>query len=512
MGQQRQQQDNSDTTTEKLLPQNVEAEAAVLGSILINAETLYAVANILKPDDFYRDAHRAIYAAVLDLDAHGQGVDLLTVIDELARSGRLEQVEGSSYVSSLANNVPTHLNVESYAAIVARCATNRSLIHAAGQIAGIAYNDADGKEAILAAYAQINAIAVRGVGIANDSRPFGEVLDELFDEWTSVMEQGILPNLPTHLVELDAHMAGGLGRGELVDICGRPGSGKSTVAGTIAMNVAMEDCWEIERDESGAEIHAKQTGTVEWVTLEMKAAQQAKRLLSALAAVDGRIIRAGFRKADGTLDKETYNRVKQAANQARLRLDKTLRLLDRPLAISELRAHLTRAVELRSCKLAVIDYIGLLEADDRRAAEYERISTISRMLKQIALELNIPIVCLVQMNREAEKRQDKRPMLPDLRGSGGLEQDADWVFGVYRGAYYDNERAEHDDHFRQLLEIGVLKAREGVADVMIPLRFQGEYTSVSDWPAQWHVPEDDSRNGKGTTNGRGNGDETERWG
>lgn len=461
--------------TEILLPQNVEAEAAVLGSLLIDPQAYLLVSDILTPEDFYREAHRLIFQAYADLLDAGEVGDLITVVDELARSGKLEAVGGPAYVSSLANQVPTSANIEHYAHIVERTATLRRLIHAAGQIAAIAYNEPDADTAVTQAQELVAGVSKR---VARKSGLwYYEAIDAYTDEVDARMRATHDTATYTGIPLVDSHTEGFL-PGELVYIAGRPASGKSALIGSWLHNMA--EALEVQGGP----------GMVEWITLEMRAAQQAKRTLSSLARVDGRLMRAAFRLPDGSFATSAYDAMRRKADDERMRLAKRIHLYDQPTTMSKIHDLLARQVSEHSLKVAVIDYLGLVEPENARADTYQRMSDMSRQLKQIALELGITVFCLLQMNRQAETRQNKRPMLSDLRDSGGLEQDADYVFGIYRGRYYyprfAAKDAESNGHFSELMELLVLKAREGVADnITLPLRFQGEYTRVSAWPDVW---------------------------
>lgn len=471
---------------EKLLPQNVDAEVNFLGCVLEDADRGDVVArwaSRLALGDFYRERHRLIWQAMSDLYAARQSVDVVTVCDELERRGQLEDVGGQSGVSSLTNGVMTIYSADAYAAIIQRTATNRRLIHAAGQIAAVAYNDPEADDSVLEAQ-RLLFEAVQGWGGTNDSTPFGDVLDEFLIECRDAYEatrQGRRSGLPTGFSELDEILSGFHG-GQLIYQAGRPGSGKSAFAGTM-VQAAADACL---RDGAGC---------VEWITLEMRATDQAKRVVSSFAGIDGRIIRRGFRTPEGNADYTAFKRVEAAVKTLRERYATVIRTLDKPMTFAQARAHITRSVMQRGCRLAVIDYLGLLEPEDAKATDYKRISDTSRHLKQLALELKIPILCLVQLNRQTEQRVNRRPQLADLRDSGGLEQDADVVLGLYRGAYYDQDRAEENKAFAQFAELWVLKARDSIANIMVPAKFEGEFTRASDWPAGVPLPADSTRDG-----------------
>lgn len=454
---------------ERQLPQNIEAEMGVLGSILIDPEAVTQVLGFLMPADFYRHMHRLTYDAIRDLWQRHMPADLITLCDELQRRGQLDEVGGIAYVQSLANQVPTSANAVYYAQIVHRCAVLRRLISAAGKIAAIAYSEPDEQVASTEAFNLVRE-ATQGAALA-DSTPIGAVIDRFLDEQLTAIEQGVSIGVQFGLTGLHKAL-GGLKPGELLYLCGRPGSGKSVLAATIA--------WQ--------EAHARtmaNAGTVEYVTLEMQATQVVGRVLAGFAGVDTRILRANFRRPDGVLDMDAWRAIRAAAEDVRAKTDDRLRFWDKPIQLGQLRAQLERAVAERACRLAIIDYIGLMRPDERTRDEYERVTNLSRDLKQIALELRIPIICLVQMNRQSEYRTNPRPKMSDIRDSGGLEQDGDFILGIYRGAEYLPKTAELDPTFAQFCEVNTIKARESRNNVVIPLRFEAAYTRMSDWPQDW---------------------------
>lgn len=476
------------TPDEMLPPQNVDAERDFLGAMLIDPDVLLTCGDRLSPADFYRDAHRVIWQAALALRTRHVEVDLTTLPEELIRMGKLDEIGGVSYLTALPNNVPNAGNAEHYADIIRECAVLRDVATVSTHAFQQAYARENAAELIANVQAQLRGIAKRGQPDA--FVPFSVAMDELMDDVLARFEQAEGTGLRTGFRALDRHITS-LEPGELVYLCGVPGSGKSTFAHCIIGNVALE-------------CEARGEGSVAWATLEMRKTQVAKRILSARAGVDGRRIRAGFRQVDGSTDYASYTRFRTAWDELRAPLARRLLVCDTGLTMKQLRTHLTRAVAERECKLAVVDYIGLMVPEDRRQMEYQRISDMSRDLKQIAGDLGIVVVCLVQMSRKHEERANKRPVLNDLRDSGGLGQDADWVWGLYRGATYERGRAAHDERFRRFVELGIVKAREGVAEgAWVPLRAELEYSRFVDWPegVDWPVdttrdPAPDSREGE----------------
>lgn len=463
---------------EILLPQNIEAEAGVLGSLLIDPQALPMVSGFLAPEDFYREAHRDIYEAFLALWELGEPADLITLTDELARTGKLDHVGGTPYVSSLANQVPTSANIEHYGHIVERTAILRRLIHTAGQIAAVAYTEPDALTALDTARTLLNEVSARHA--RRGGLWHGEAINLYLAETLEVLERGEVQGVLSGDPRVDAHCLG-FKPGELVYMAGRPGSGKSTVAAQWAYNIA-EAC----STRGGP-------GMVEWITLEMDATQIVGRLLSSLGSIPNGVMRANFRRPDGQIAQSTYEYMTRLAQAERDRMGRRIHYTDHPIKMSQVRDLLIRQVGEHGCVCAVVDYLGLVEPENARADNYQRISDMSRQLKQVARELRIPIICLLQLNRETEKRLNKRPMVSDLRDSGQLEQDADWIFGIYRHASYFPRRAEADraqgGSLGKLLELSVLKARAGKAGVTIPVQFEGEYTRTSPWPegVEWEA-------------------------
>jgi replicative DNA helicase len=457
---------------ERLLPYNIEAEEGVLGSLILDPEAIPQVADFLRPEDFYRDAHRQIYAAVIDLHRAHTPADLITLCEELDRRGQLKAIGGTASVSSLVNAVPTSANVEYYASIVERAAMMRRLIHAAGQMAALAYNEQDPREALEQSMRLLLRISDRHQD--DQEQDFEEVLDELLEETYNRMEGSVSQHLlQTGLPALNAAVSG-IDRGELVYLAGRPGSGKSV------LGLAMADAAAGQVKEQG--------GTVFYYTLEMSATQQVRRLVAARARINTQLIRTGFRGAYGELAAEELARFNQKAQALRERLKGTLFIHKKPISVDRLYERLYNAVLTKNCQFVVIDQLDLLE-DERREREHDQISYASKRLKQIARELNLPILCLVQLNREVEHRHglaEKRPILPDFRYSGRLEQDADQVWFLFRPSMY--EARPQDCHWAEYGEIILGKMRDGQRGLIVPYRFLEPYASIEDWPGDWERP------------------------
>lgn len=459
---------------EKMLPQNIEAEEGVLGSMIIDREAVFQVITILRPEDFYRDAHRVIYEVIYDLyHQYHSPADLITITDELQQRGKLEQVGGDAYISSLVNAVPTSANVEYYARIVERTAIMRRLIHAAGQVATLAYNEKNPNDAVAKALQLVMAVNSKQLGA--QEQDFEEVLDDLIDEVTRRMVDGADQHLlRTSLPALTTAIGGGMDRGELIYVAGRPGSGKSVVG--LDVTVAASE-----------QVRA-QGGTVFYYTLEMSSAQQVQRLIASRAYINTQLIRTGFRRADGSRDEVAQAKFNDKANQLRQLLKGVLKVHQTPISVDNLHSRLYQAVASQNCRLAVIDQLDLFE-DTRRDKEHDQISYTSKRLKQIAKDLNIPILALVQLNREVEHRSSlasKRPTLPDFRYSGRLEMDADQVWFVFRPSYYEPRLG--DDHWNEYGEIILGKMRDGKRGLIVPFRFIEQYAAIEEWPSAWTRP------------------------
>lgn len=464
--------------TEKFLPQNVEAEACVLGAILIDPACFADVRALLRPEDFYRAAHGVIYTAIEMLWRVQQPADLITLCDELQRTGKLDDLGGSSFVGSLANQVPTSANVTHYAAIVARTALARRVIHAAGQIAGVAYNEPDADVIASQASSILTEALARRVGA--DSVTLLDAAQTFIDEQAAVIQDGGAPaGVRYGLDGLDKVLLG-IKPGELVYLCGRPGAGKSALAAHVALKAA-EACAD------------QDSGTVEYLTFEMRDAQVVGRLVARQASLNTHLLRANFRQRDGTLDDLAWSAACEAAVGLQLRVGERLRFTTRRQRLGDIRLLLERAVTQRDCRFVVVDYLGLIAPEDdrdARQAEYQRITNLSRDLKQLAMTLGIPILCLVQMSRASEHRSDPRPVMSDLRDSGGLEQDGDMVIGLVRMASYLPRLAQANERFGQFAEAHLLKTRDGSqSGIVVPLRFEAPFTRFSDWPREWSYSE-----------------------
>lgn len=429
---------------ERSLPHNLEAERCVLGSILINNSAFNVAAELVKADDFYRDAHRRIFDKLIGLSERGQALDLVTLREELDRAGDLEKIGGPAYISALADGVPRSTNVAHYAQIVKEKAVLRSVIHAGNKIVADAYAAAgDADDVLDRAQQELFAIAEGRV-----HRGFVS-MEELVRDGIETVEriqaqEGSVTGVPTGFIDVDGKTAG-LQPADLVIVAARPSMGKTAFALNIGMHVGRSG----ER-------------SVGIFSLEMAREQIFLRLLTAEASVDAHRLR------DGTLSDSDMGRLSEALGslgQARVFID------DSPgIGVLEMRAKSRLLKETHGLDLLIIDYIQLMQGRGRFDNRALEIASISRNLKGLAKELNVPVVALSQLNRAPEASGDHRPQLSHLRESGALEQDADVVMFIFREEMYD-PKPENEG----LAEIIVGKQRNGPTGT-VKLAFLKQYT------------------------------------
>jgi len=420
----------SSTIPDKLQPHNIEAEEAVLGSLLIDPDAIIRISTFLQPADFFVERHGWVYEAILELHEQRQPADLVTLSDELERRSQLDEIGGAAYLTGLMNVTPTSIHVEFYARIVERTAVLRRLIEAAGKIAQLAYQDTEDVEAVVDRAEEI-IFGISERRVDRDLRPIRHVLDEYYDRIEYLQQhQGEIIGIPTGLADLDK-LLGGLQRSDMVVMAGRPGMGKTSLALSVALQAARR--WQKR---------------VALFSLEMSDEQLVQRLVSAETGIDSQRLRLGNIKAD---EWTTFY-------QAIRLLSETSIFIDDTPAISalELRAKSRRLHAEHGLDLIIVDYLQLMRGGSRNENRQQEISFISRSIKALARELNVPVLALSQLSRQVESRHDKRPMLADLRESGSIEQDADVVLFIYRDEIYNP-----DTEFPNIAEIIVSKHRSG---------------------------------------------------
>lgn len=435
---------------EKLLPQNIEAESGVLGSIIIDPEAIVQVSDFLHADDFYRDAHHTIYEVILQLYEEHAPADFITICDELERRNRLEEVGGASYITSLINQVPTSGNVEFYGRIVERTAILRRLIHAAGQIAAIAYEEGDADIALDKAEQLIFNIGQRHAH--SDFSHMREVLAEYMDKLDKLHERrGTIVGVPTGFTDLD-RITGGLQKSDLIVLAARPGIGKTSMALSLAHNAAL-----------------KYHNSIAIFSLEMSKDQLAQRLLSMDAGIDQQRLRTG------TIEEDEWDRIVYAMDtlsESNIWIDDTA-----GISTMEMRSKARRLQAEQGIDLIIVDYLQLMQATiggKRNENRVQEISEISRSLKGLARELNVPVLALAQLSRAVESRQSKVPQLSDLRESGSIEQDSDIVMFIYRDDQYNQESER-----KNIADVIIAKHRNGPVGE-ISLYFQAAQTRFRD--------------------------------
>jgi replicative DNA helicase len=385
---------------ERLPPQNIEAEAAVLGSILIDPQALSVVAELLHAEDFYRDGHRVLFQAALDLYSHGQPADLVTLTDAIERQGKLEQIGGADYITMLVNVVPTSANVEYYAQIVARTSILRKLIHAAGQIAALAYTAEDATVALDKAEQLIFAIS-QNVQRA-DFEHIRDILNAYYDKLDHLHNhRGDIVGVPTGFSDLDK-MTGGLQRSDLIILAARPSVGKTSFALSLAHNAAV-----------------KFGASLALFSLEMSKEQLAQRLLSMDAGIDQQRLRTGY-ISDADDEWARISVSMGRLSESNIYIDDTA-----GITMIEMRSKARRLMAERGFDVLMVDYLQLMQGTGSKGDgnRQQEISEISRGLKGLARELNVPVLALSQLSRAVENRQSKVPQLSDLRESGCLTGD-----------------------------------------------------------------------------------------
>jgi len=415
---------------DRMVPHSVEAEEAVLGSLLIDPESIFRVSPFLHADDFYIVKHRWVYEACLALHERREPIDFVTVTEELEKREQLAEIGGPAFVSHLINIVPTAIHAEGYGRIVERTAVRRKLIQAASDIAQYAYDEAgDVDETIDKSEQALFAVSQRRqsrelVPISDVVRSYYERIEYLYDH------RGEVLGIPTGFLDLDK-LLGGLQRSDLIIVAARPGVGKTSLMLSMALNAARK-------------YHQR----VAIFTLEMSNEQVVQRLVSAETGIDSQRLRKG------ELNDEEWPLFVQAQSA----LGDTLIYLDDTPSISalQLRTKARRLHAEHGLDLIIVDYLQLMSGDTRSENRVQEISYLSRSLKGLARELNLPVLAASQLSRSVEQRSDKRPVLSDLRESGSIEQDADVVMFIYRDDIYDTQSER-----KNVAEIMVAKHRNG---------------------------------------------------
>jgi replicative DNA helicase len=438
---------------ERTLPHNLEAERSILGAILVHNDAFNLAAQVVDPRDFYREAHRRIFTRMVALSERGQAIDFVTLKEELVRSGELDGVGGPAYIASLADGVPRATNVEYYARIVKEKSTLRNLIFAANKILTNAY-EADQDSDLILDEAESAIFAIADDRLKDGFMPMSDLVRESYPKIEQLFEhKRLVTGMPTGFVDLDA-MTRGFQAGDLVIVAARPSMGKTSLALNMAQYLALQP-----------------DHTVGIFSLEMSKESLFLRVLTSEAQIDS------HRLMTGAIGQKDYGRISHA-----LEMLSAMRLfIDDSAGISvlEMRAKARRLQAEHGLSLIVVDYIQLMSTRGRFENRTLELGAISRSLKGLAKELNVPIVVLSQLSRAPESRSDHRPQLSDLRESGALEQDADVVILIYREDAYNRDPNHPDAGTAELI---LAKQRNGPTGV-VRLAFLREQTRFANLAA-----------------------------
>lgn len=443
---------NNDPLMDRIPPHNQEAEQSVLGAIFLEPQSLITASETLLADDFYQAAHRLIFETMLRLSDLGKAIDVVTVTEELSSRNQLDDVGGISYMTELANAVPTAANIAYYSEIVAQKSLLRKLIRTATKIVEDSFTREDEVAELLAeAEKQIMEVANR-----SNSGDFKHVKDVLVQTYENVEKlqnrKGDITGIPTGFRDLD-RLTAGFQRGDLIIVAARPSVGKTA----FALNVAQA-------------VGTQTTENVAIFSLEMGADQLVMRMLCAEGNIDAQVLRTG---ALTTEDWRKLTMAMGSLSHAGIYIDDAA-----GVRVNEIRAKCRRLKQESGLGMILIDYLQLIQGSGSSGQNRQQeVSEISRSLKALARELEVPVIALSQLSRGVEQRQDKRPMMSDLRESGSIEQDADIVAFLYREDYYDKETEDANT-----IEIIVAKQRNGPTDT-VKLAFKKEFNKfVSvDW-------------------------------
>lgn len=416
----------------KIPPQNLDAEMSLIGAILIDEESLADVSEITNARDFYDKRHQMIFDAMMRLFEHHKPVDLLTVTDELKKKDQLEDVGGSKYLTELTNYVPTAAHASAYADMVAQKAVRRRLIKASTDISELGYDEEFNVQELLEK-AETELFAVSDQSLKQDLVSIESILLESFDRLEELhRNKGAIRGVKTGYRDLD-NMTAGLQRSDLIILAARPAMGKTTLVTNLAYNVATLN---------------KQS--VLFFSLEMSKEQLIDRMLADVSGVDAWNIRTG------NLSDEDFSKLSEASGEM---AEAPIYIDDTPgLSVLEMRTKARRAAHNAPLGLVVVDYLQLMQASRARSDgnRVQEVSEISRGLKLLARELNVPVIALSQLSRSVESRSPQVPQLADLRESGSIEQDADIVMFIYREAYYNP-----DTDRQNITDLIIAKHRNG---------------------------------------------------
>ncbi|MGN7477721.1 replicative DNA helicase [Solibacillus silvestris] len=434
----------NESMMDRVPPHNNEAEQSVIGAVFLEPQALITASEIVIADDFYHIAHQKIFQTMLNLSDQGKAIDVVTVTEELSAKKELEDIGGLSYITELANAVPTAANIAHYAKIVEEKAILRRLIRVASKIADDGYTREDEVEVLLAE-AEKKMLEVSNRKNAGDFKHVKDVLVQTFDNIEQLQSRdGDVTGIPTGFRDLDK-MTAGFQRNDLIIVAARPSVGKTAFALNVAQSVAV-----------------KARENVAIFSLEMGADQLVMRMLCAEGNIDAQRLRTG------ALEAEDWSKLTMAMGSLS---NSGIYIDDSPgVRMTDIRAKCRRLAKESGLGMILIDYLQLILGSGKPGENRQQeVSEISRSLKGLARELKVPVIALSQLSRGVEQRQDKRPMMSDLRESGSIEQDADIVAFLYRDDYYDKESESKD-----IIEIIIAKQRNGPTGT-VSLAFRKEY-------------------------------------
>jgi len=446
--------------SDNLPPHDIEAEKAVIGSMLIDSEGIFKVATFLAPEDFFNPENQSIYDACFTLYERNEGINQITVARELAQKDKLEEVGGAAYLSHLVSTVPTSVHIEYYAQIVSRLAIMRRLISAGSQITSIGY-EADAEVDGALGKAEDILFKVKQRRSRQDFVPIRQVLGQYFEEAGPTETKGeAIPHILTNFISVDDFL-GGLQRSDLVVLAARPSVGKTSLALNIVRNTAVN-----------------QRACVALFSLEMSRQAVVQRLLSNEANVDSRSVRLG------TYTEREERRIMEASG---ILSELPIFIDDSPqLRVGEMRSKAKRLHFERNVDMVVVDYLQLIQGGIRSDSRVQEVSEITRSLKALAREINAPVLAISQLSRAVEFRASHRPQLSDLRESGSIEQDADVVMFIYREEMHVKEedwKKEHDvetePYPRGIADVIIAKHRNGPTGE-VKLRFVSKTAKFED--------------------------------
>jgi replicative DNA helicase len=454
---------------EKIPPQNLEAEQALLGSLLIDKEAIIKIGDVIRPEDFYKEAHRVIYETMIELYEQRDPIDILSLSNRLEELSQLEKIGGRSYIASLANSVPTAAHILTYAEIIRKKSISRKLIHASQEITEMAFQEKD-KIGELLDESEKKIFDVSQRFLKQNFVPIKDILAEAFERIDELhREKGKLRGVPTGFDDLDAILAG-LQKSDLTILAARPSIGKSALAIDIARQAAVNH-----------------KIPVAIFCLEMSRDQVVDRILCAQAGVNLWKMRTGYLSSSDDGDFSRLANAMSILSEAPIYID------DSPFLSSlEIRTKARRLQSEHGLGLLIVDYLQLISEDSHKESRVQEVSEISRNLKGVARELNIPVLALSQLSRAVESRGGPAvPKLSDLRESGSLEQDADVVMFIYR-KIMDKGIANCPDELRHVAEIHVSKHRNGPTG-LVKLFFDENTVSFKNLSGKMDAtpPEDD---------------------